>query len=189
MNWSLLTRDGSLKALQEEERLTKGILELRKQIAAVGPVRGGGGGGGGGGGPSTGPGDGPPAHLTHIPAADGQTLQSQNPDVQATYSAVHGDQAPHQWAIDHNQAIGTPGFQHGGRFRVGGQGGIDQNLVMFRASRGEEVAVTPTGESGGGGTQNHFYGDFYGLDDLAERVGEAGDLGSRIGLTDALGER
>jgi tape measure domain-containing protein len=33
------------------------------------------------------------------------------------------------------------GFAHGGQFRVGGQPGRDQNLVAFRASRGEEVTV------------------------------------------------
>jgi len=36
------------------------------------------------------------------------------------------------------------GFQHGGQFMVGGKPGIDQNLVAFRATRGEVVTVTPT---------------------------------------------
>ena len=36
------------------------------------------------------------------------------------------------------------GFQHGGQFTVGGKPGVDQNLVAFRASRGEVVTVTPT---------------------------------------------
>jgi hypothetical protein len=37
-----------------------------------------------------------------------------------------------------------PEFQHGGQFTVGGKPGVDQNLVAFRASRGEVVTVTPT---------------------------------------------
>src|SRR5574342_10023 len=46
-------------------------------------------------------------------------------------------------------AIGSlfGGFQHGGSFTVGGMGGIDQNLVAFRASRGERVTITPASQS------------------------------------------
>ena len=40
------------------------------------------------------------------------------------------------------------GFQHGGSFTVGGPGGTDNSLVAFRATRGEEVSVTPAGRSG-----------------------------------------
>jgi len=39
------------------------------------------------------------------------------------------------------------GFQHGGSFTVGGMPGIDQNLVAFRASRGERVTITPANQS------------------------------------------
>ena len=39
-----------------------------------------------------------------------------------------------------------PEFQHGGQFTVGGKPGIDQNLVAFRATRGEVVTVTPTSQ-------------------------------------------
>ena len=39
---------------------------------------------------------------------------------------------------------GIPEFQHGGQFQVGGKPGVDQNLVAFRATRGEVVTVTPT---------------------------------------------
>lgn len=39
------------------------------------------------------------------------------------------------------------GFQHGGDFIVGGVPGIDQNLVAFRATRGERVTITPAGQS------------------------------------------
>lgn len=44
-----------------------------------------------------------------------------------------------------------PGFANGGNFTVGGMGGIDSNLVAFRATRGEQVSVTRPGEGGGGG--------------------------------------
>lgn len=40
--------------------------------------------------------------------------------------------------------------QHGGAFRVGGAGGIDSQMVMFRATPGETVAVSRPGDSGGG---------------------------------------
>jgi lambda family phage tail tape measure protein len=50
---------------------------------------------------------------------------------------------------------GLPGFASGGDFRVGGAGGIDSQLVAFRASPGEEVYIRKPGErdpaSGGGG--------------------------------------
>ena len=43
-------------------------------------------------------------------------------------------------------------FAHGGSFTVGGAGGIDRNLVQFKASRGERVDITPAGQSNGNGT-------------------------------------
>lgn len=39
------------------------------------------------------------------------------------------------------------GFQHGGEFTVGGVGGVDQNIVAFRATRGERVRITPANQS------------------------------------------
>jgi len=39
-----------------------------------------------------------------------------------------------------------PGQQHGGSWVVGGRGGVDSNLVMFRATRGERVTVTPASQ-------------------------------------------
>jgi hypothetical protein len=39
------------------------------------------------------------------------------------------------------------GFQHGGSFTVGGMPGIDQNLVAFRATRGERVTITPASQT------------------------------------------
>jgi hypothetical protein len=38
-----------------------------------------------------------------------------------------------------------PGFANGGSFTVGGRGGIDRNLVQFRASRGERVDISKPG--------------------------------------------
>ena len=47
------------------------------------------------------------------------------------------------------------GFQHGGSFTVGGQGGIDQTLVAFRATRGERVSVTPASSTTNNVTNNN----------------------------------
>ena len=40
-----------------------------------------------------------------------------------------------------------PGHNEGTDFMVGGAGGVDKNVVAFRASRGERVQVTPAGQS------------------------------------------
>jgi len=48
-----------------------------------------------------------------------------------------------------------PGRNEGADFMVGGTGGVDKNVVAFRASRGERVQVTPAGKASqgqGGGT-------------------------------------
>ncbi|MCH7611711.1 MAG: hypothetical protein IIB10_13625, partial [Chloroflexi bacterium] len=37
----------------------------------------------------------------------------------------------------------SPGFQHGGSFIVGGEGGPDSQRVGFRASPGERVTIQP----------------------------------------------
>lgn len=47
--------------------------------------------------------------------------------------------------------IGLPGFATGGSFTVGGMGGIDSQLVAFRATPGERVSITPPGRMGAGG--------------------------------------
>lgn len=47
--------------------------------------------------------------------------------------------------------MGLPGFATGGSFTVGGMGGIDSQLVAFRATPGEKVSITPPGRDGGGG--------------------------------------
>lgn len=43
------------------------------------------------------------------------------------------------------------GFQHGGSFTVGGSGGVDSQMVAFRASPGEMVDVRKGGQSRSGG--------------------------------------
>lgn len=44
-----------------------------------------------------------------------------------------------------------PGFANGGSFQVGGAGGIDSQLVAFRASPNETVSITKPGQDNGGG--------------------------------------
>lgn len=54
--------------------------------------------------------------------------------------------------------LSLPGFNEGADFVVGGTGGVDKNVVAFRASRGERVQVTPAGQSASGGQTNvNFY--------------------------------
>lgn len=50
--------------------------------------------------------------------------------------------------------FGLPGFATGGSFQVGGSGGIDSQLVAFRASPNETVSITKPGQmvGGSGGT-------------------------------------
>jgi phage-related protein len=55
-----------------------------------------------------------------------------------------------------------PGFATGGSFKVGGSGGIDSQLVAFKASPSETVSITKPGQGSrgaGGATLNvHVYG-------------------------------
>jgi Prophage tail length tape measure protein len=46
---------------------------------------------------------------------------------------------------------GIPGAQTGARWRVGGYGAMDSQLVAFRASPGEMIDVSQPGQHGGGG--------------------------------------
>lgn len=46
---------------------------------------------------------------------------------------------------------GLLGFQNGGSFKVGGAGGIDSQVVAFRASPNERVDITKPGQERGGG--------------------------------------
>ncbi|MGC2494622.1 MAG: hypothetical protein WA410_17425, partial [Candidatus Binatus sp.] len=41
-----------------------------------------------------------------------------------------------------------PGFANGGEFVVGGIGGTDSQLIQFKATPGEKVAVGPNAERG-----------------------------------------
>lgn len=53
---------------------------------------------------------------------------------------------------------GLPAYNEGADFVVGGRGGVDQNVVAFKASRGERVTVTPVGKDGSNGqVTNNFY--------------------------------
>lgn len=44
-----------------------------------------------------------------------------------------------------------PGFSTGGSFEVGGRGGIDQNVIAFRATKGEMVNIRKPGSNDNGG--------------------------------------
>lgn len=48
-------------------------------------------------------------------------------------------------------AGGIPGFATGGSFKVGGQAGVDKNLVSFRATKGEMVDIRRPGQDQGSG--------------------------------------
>lgn len=48
---------------------------------------------------------------------------------------------------------GLPGFANGGSFQVGGTGGIDSQLVAFRASPNERVSITKPNQTQVGGAQ------------------------------------
>ncbi len=56
-----------------------------------------------------------------------------------------------------------PGFATGGEFEVGGRGGVDRNVVAFRATRGERVNISRAGEQsaagGSGPVTFNFAGD------------------------------
>lgn len=63
-----------------------------------------------------------------------------------------------------------PGFASGGSFQVGGSGGIDSQLVAFKASPNERVTVSKPGQGVGGGPTvvvqqtNHFASGITGTD-------------------------
>ena len=63
------------------------------------------------------------------------------------------------------------GFATGGSFKVGGSGGIDSQLVAFKATPGEEVKIGPAGFAGGGTSVNLTVvaNDARGFDDLLAR--------------------
>ncbi|RVI83923.1 phage tail tape measure protein [Sinorhizobium meliloti] len=63
---------------------------------------------------------------------------------------------------------GLVGFQNGGSFQVGGAGGIDSQIVAFRASPNERVSITKPGQRSGGGAYAPVYNiDARGADQAA----------------------
>lgn len=52
---------------------------------------------------------------------------------------------------------GLLGFNSGGSFMVGGQPGVDSNLVAFRATRGERVTVDAAGQQSASGGAVHIH--------------------------------
>jgi len=72
-------------------------------------------------------------------------------EVQTTTEAVWGEVAAWKALAQQLQGVSATtltkpargGFQHGGSFIVGGQGGADSQTVSFRASPGERVTVSP----------------------------------------------
>ena len=71
-------------------------------------------------------------------------------DFAERFLADLGRIAAQQALLNAFKAFGLPGFQDGGSFTVGGQGGPDSQLVAFKASPGERVDISPPGESRGG---------------------------------------
>ena len=63
----------------------------------------------------------------------------------------------------------TPGFATGGSFTVGGSGGIDSQLMQFRATPGEMVNIRKPGQDAGGGMVVHVNPSPY-FDVQVERV-------------------
>lgn len=66
------------------------------------------------------------------------------------------------------------GFADGGSFTVGGKSGIDQNVVAFRASKGEQVTITNPVRGGGSGVSINMpvtvISNDYDVDMMAERL-------------------
>ena len=58
------------------------------------------------------------------------------------------------------------GFAKGGSFQVGGSGGVDSQLVAFKASPNERVSVSKPGEGMGGGTNVQVNVNNYGNDNV-----------------------
>lgn len=53
---------------------------------------------------------------------------------------------------------GLMGFKNGGAFTVGGAGGVDSQLVAFKATPGEQVNVSKAGQGGGSGRWHLTFG-------------------------------
>ncbi|MES3100089.1 phage tail tape measure protein [Sphingomonas faeni] len=72
-------------------------------------------------------------------------------------------------AID--PGLKLPGFKTGGSFKIGGQAGIDKNLVMFRGSVGEHVNISKANDNGPVGTTVvHMPITYTGAVDIADKA-------------------
>lgn len=96
----------------------------------------------------------------------------------------------HSVFVPQFSGVQLPGFATGGSFRVGGMAGIDQNVVAFRATKGEMVDIRRPGNDNGGGTAIHQTIQFSGGVDLATRtevyrVADAARQAAIAGVADA----
>ncbi len=142
------------------------------------------------------------AQSRNVDSATRTLLQSIDQYTQDVANGVSGTLngivAAYQRAVDEAKAIvasmpsmpstvgvmGTadvPGFATGGSFTVGGASGVDRNLVAFRATRGEQVTVTPAGQSSGHSVTVQIYGPIYGMDDFEDAVLSALQTADRRG--------
>lgn len=71
------------------------------------------------------------------------------------------------------------GFANGGQFQVGGAGGIDSQVVAFRASPNETVTVTKPGQDAGGGGRQEILVRGVFVDDNGVIKGEITQMGQQ----------
>lgn len=69
-------------------------------------------------------------------------------------------------------AFKLPGFANGGSFKVGGSGGVDSQLVAFKASPNETVSITKPGQVAGG-QAGSVYAPVYTIDARGATEGTA----------------
>ena len=83
-----------------------------------------------------------------------------------------------------NPAANIAGFAKGGRFNVGGQGGQDNNLVQFMASRGEEVEIRTKSqqrkEGSSSGSNQNIRVVFEGVTDIQSFRQNRAEIESRL---------
>jgi len=73
---------------------------------------------------------------------------------------------------------GLLGFANGGQFQVGGAGGIDSQIVAFRASPDETVSITKPGQDLGGGIAEVIVRGVF-VDDNGIIKGQITDMGAQ----------
>lgn len=81
---------------------------------------------------------------------------------------------------------GLVGFANGGSFSVGGAGGIDSQLVAFRASPNETVSITKPGQTARGGGS---YAPVYHIDARGADAGAVARIESALKRVDASIEK